>query len=273
MMEPKRTTESAREALLRPLAPIHAGREYVDVLATLSQQASIANYLEIGVSYGSLLQRMTCRHAVGVDPSFALRENVALHKSRVSLFQLKSDDFFAQFDRSMLRPGHFDLAMIDGLHLAEFVLRDFYNTERLCAPNSIIVIHDALPLTALMAMREATLIPELSIGTPFANWWTGDVWKIVPILKRYRPDLDVILTDAAPTGLVIVRRLDPTSTVLRENYARIIEEQIAIPDEAEGLRRLYDEIEIQPVAQIARELAATFAPQGESRPAWWRRWR
>jgi hypothetical protein len=272
MPTPTSATAPDHGALLRPLLPTHSGRPYADVLADLSRRVAIRNYLEIGVSTGSLLSRITCAHAIGVDPAFDLRANVTMNKSHVSLYQMKSDDFFKTFDRTALRPGHVDMAMIDGLHLAEFALKDFYNTERLCAPGSTIVIHDCLPLNPLMAMRETTLIPELSARTPFANWWTGDVWKLIPILKHYRPDLDVVLADAAPTGLVFVRKLDPASTVLEKNYGRIIDEHIAIPNEIEQLQRLCADLKILPVEQVVDDLAVSFRPQGET-PSFWRRWR
>ena len=44
--------------------------------------------------------------------------------------------------------------------------------------------------------------------------WTGDVWKILYAFKLFRPDLRVSILDCPPTGLVAVRGLDPSSTVL-----------------------------------------------------------
>ncbi len=37
-------------------------------------------------------------------------------------------------------------------------------------------------------------------------YWTGDVWKLIPILQRYRPDLQLTLFDAPPSGLVAGQR-------------------------------------------------------------------
>jgi hypothetical protein len=56
------------------------------------------------------------------------------------------------------------------------------------------------------------------------EWWAGDVWKVLAILRRYRPDLTITTFDAAPTGLVAVSNLDPESTVLAEHYTALVEE-------------------------------------------------
>jgi len=49
--------------------------------------------------------------------------------------------------------------------------------------------------------------------------WTGDVYKVVEILRRRRPDLVVLLVNTAPTGTAVVVGLDQTSAILRDAYA------------------------------------------------------
>jgi len=49
-------------------------------------------------------------------------------------------------------------------------------------------------------------------------FWSGDVWKLVLCLGELRPELQVAVADVAPTGLAIVRGLDPTSEVLSRHY-------------------------------------------------------
>lgn len=56
-----------------------------------------------------------------------------------------------------------------------------------------------------------------------ARWWTGDVWKLIFILRDYRPDLKIQCLDCPPTGLVAVSNLDPGNRVLRDKYANIIQ--------------------------------------------------
>ena len=54
--------------------------------------------------------------------------------------------------------------------------------------------------------------------------WTGDVWKVLPVLAKYRPELMIRCFDAPPTGLVTVTNLQPGNTVFDDNYKEIIEE-------------------------------------------------
>lgn len=53
----------------------------------------------------------------------------------------------------------------------------------------------------------------------------GDVYKIAPVLRRYRPDLEVgvFYTFIGPyrKGLAVVKNLDPNNTALEENYEQI----------------------------------------------------
>jgi hypothetical protein len=52
--------------------------------------------------------------------------------------------------------------------------------------------------------------------------WTGDVWRIEPILRRWRPDLRVALVDTEPTGVMVAYRLNPASVELAEAYDDIV---------------------------------------------------
>ena len=59
---------------------------------------------------------------------------------------------------------------------------------------------------------------------PNSRSWTGDVWKILPILHRHRPDLKVEVIDCSPTGLVLLSNLDPENQTLQAAYASILDE-------------------------------------------------
>jgi hypothetical protein len=59
--------------------------------------------------------------------------------------------------------------------------------------------------------------------------WTGDVYKVVPVLQKYRPDLTVIQVDTEPTGVAVVFGADATSTALSDAYEEIVGEWV-VPD-------------------------------------------
>ena len=101
-----------------------------------------------------------------------------------------------------------DLAFIDGMHLFEYALRDFSNLERLCTPHSTILVHDCYPLDRQTADRERTTL-----------FWSGDIWRLILLLKKYRPDLEINVIAAPPTGLGVIRNLDPASRVIADNLA------------------------------------------------------
>jgi hypothetical protein len=55
------------------------------------------------------------------------------------------------------------------------------------------------------------------------------VWKLVVCLKRFRPDLDIHTIGCAPTGLAVIRNLDPASRVLGARLNQICDEFIPMP--------------------------------------------
>lgn len=190
------------------------GLDYLRFLEAMHVSLAPAWYMEIGTETGASLARSKSR-SVSVDPNFILKHDVWTNKDELHLFQTTSDAFFAEGHLDRLG-ARFGLAFLDGLHWYEYLLRDFINTEKYMEKGGCIVLHDCLPWSEEMADRDRSKVGRKS--------WTGDVWKVVPILQKYRPDLTVEVFDAAPTGLVVVRDLDPTSRTLSENYNEIIAE-------------------------------------------------
>jgi tetratricopeptide (TPR) repeat protein len=192
------------------------GENYRSVLERLHRHLRPRTYVEIGVETGAslcLVQPGTV--ALGVDPqpviAFPLPEGVRI-------FSETSDDFFARHDvRTELGGLPIDLALIDGMHQFEHALRDFINLERLCGPDSIILIHDCFPLDRVTSQRERVTM-----------LWSGDIWRLVVLLKKYRPDLSIDTIAAPPTGLGMVRGLDPSSRFLQQNLQPLCEEFLAL---------------------------------------------
>jgi hypothetical protein len=192
-------------------------------------------YLEIGVCNGTSLELAQCE-AVGIDPMPDLFRPAA---PSASVLALTSDDYFAQTAIDLDKP--FDLIFIDGMHLFEFALRDFANAEKRCGPNTVIVFDDVLPNHPKQTSRERIT------GT-----WTGDVWKIVPILQKWRPDLRLYLLDTYPTGLLMVVGMDPRNQVLFENMEAILAEFSPIESPPASVLQRKDAI--SPSAKVLWEL-------------------
>jgi hypothetical protein len=157
-----------------------------------------------------------------------------------------------------------DLAFLDGMHLIEFLLRDFINTEMNCSPASLIVMHDCIPTDAFVDDR----INDASRRPMHPGWWAGDVWKILPILRKYRPALRVQAVDAAPTGLVVVSVLDPRSSSLRDNADRIIREWMSVELRSYGIQRFMEEAEVITIADFLQDLGRSRAGAQERHDPW-----
>jgi hypothetical protein len=161
------------------------------------------------VEYGASLKLAQCP-ALGIDPAPQLSEPLPAHHS-VSL--TTSDDFFRLADTTAMKS--IDLCYIDGMHQIEFALKDFMNMERFCHAGSVVIVDDIYPAHPLQGERIRQ-----------SRYWTGDIWKIIPILRRHRPDLIVLPVDTEPTGSLMVLGLDPTNNVLWENFDTIIDDAI-----------------------------------------------
>ncbi len=192
------------------------GEDYFRVLARIHEHLKPATYLEIGVDQGLSFEIIRPEtFALGVDPNPRLRKPPG---PRQRVFAKTSDDFFDQCDViSELGGKTVDLAFIDGMHQMEFALRDFINVEKCCSADSIILLHDVYPIDATSAARERASL-----------FWSGDIWRLILVLKKYRPDLMVNVIAARPTGLAIVQNLDPHSRVLAERQHEIIDEFLAL---------------------------------------------
>jgi Methyltransferase domain len=191
------------------------GEDYFEVLGRVHRYLQPRTYLEIGVSRGRSLARVLPRtQVIGIDPQPQLDRAPGPNQR---IFLETSDAFFANHDvRAELGGRPVDMAFIDGLHRFEYALRDFVNVERVCARGSVILLHDCYPLDARTAQREQT-----------TRFWSGDIWRVLLLLRTCRPDLLVHTIATPPTGLGIVLHPDPESRVLADNLEPLIAEYLA----------------------------------------------
>src|SRR5262249_27493830 len=192
------------------------GAIYLDLLPMIHSHLRPRTYMEIGVFDGqSLVLARPETRAIGVDPDPKVTRPLG---PNTSLRVMTSDDYFASAHVSADLGGlPIDLAFIDGMHQFEFALRDFINIEKHSSPNSTVLIHDVYPLNRLTAERERKTL-----------FWSGDIWRLILILRKHRPDLAVNVIATAPTGLGVVRGLDPGSRVLAERMDEIVREHLAL---------------------------------------------
>jgi hypothetical protein len=65
------------------------------------------------------------------------------------------------------------------------------------APWGLVLIDDIYPCHPVQARRRRR-----------SGSWTGDVWKLLPILRARRPDLTLLCLNAHTTGLLLIAGLD-----------------------------------------------------------------
>lgn len=129
-------------------APDLAGEHYIATLQRLHEVLRPKTYLEIGVQLGDSLKLARCA-SIAIDPAFHIvPSNIegVFAKPELHFYQMGSDDFFGQHSPSQILGRTIDMAFLDGMHRCEYLLRDFINTERHCKRNSIIALHDCLPV-------------------------------------------------------------------------------------------------------------------------------
>lgn len=188
-------------------------------------------YLEIGVHDGRSLA-LSRVPTVAIDPVNVVTEEI---RCDLEFVEATSDDALTRHDPMRHLPGrNIDLAFIDGMHLFEFALRDFINVEKLSHPGTVVLFDDMLPRKDVEALRHRK-----------TKAWTGDVYKIIPVLARYRPDLLCIPMDTKPTGVMLVFGADASNRVLNEAYDEIVAEWVTedpqtVPAEILGRTMAHD---------------------------------
>lgn len=188
------------------------GMKYTRFMEALHRDCLFDWYMEVGCRTGRTFAPVRGK-TIAVDPFFRAETNIIGVKPALHVFQQTSDDFFASgFLKAMKIKLSF--SFLDGMHLFEFLLRDFIATEKASDPNGVIALHDCCPFSHEMTTRDLANLPKQA--------WTGDVWKLIPILSEHRPDLKITVLDASPTGVVLVSNLDPKSTVLDKKYDQIV---------------------------------------------------
>ncbi len=153
--------------LLRPRRPFTKRYEAINYFVRARRAR---RYLEIGVATGRTFERVRCAEKIGVDPRpKRVEPGWTVHRTT-------SDEFFAG------APGRFDVVFIDGLHLAEQVLRDIANSLAYLNPGGAILLHDCNPPTEVAGSRDASLADKGAL-------WNGDVWKAIAYVRKFQPGL------------------------------------------------------------------------------------
>lgn len=221
---------------------------YRNFMAALHRDVTVDWYMEVGCRQGLSLAHSRSK-SIAVDPFFRMESNVINEKPAFHAFQATSDDFFESrfLENSGIR---LSLSFLDGMHLFEYLLRDFIATERNTRPEGVIMLHDCCPFNSVMTTRDLDNLPR--------GAWTGDVWKLIPILQDHRPDLNLTILGCKPSGLVIIDGLDPGNDTLACNYDAIVAEYADVSIDDYGPEAFYKRFDYTDVRTFMKDDFAVF---------------
>jgi len=172
---------------------------YTEILGDLHQRLQPDLYFEIGIRDGTSLA-LSNSFSIGVDPSFNVQHPL---KCEHKLFKTTSDDFFKNEKFLEISQGKLiDFSFIDGMHLSDYVYRDFINTIQYCHDRTVIIVDDIIPASMEITSREKRM----------TGGWTGDVYKLIIYLLETKA-CKVQTVDASPSGLAFLTNFDKSKLV------------------------------------------------------------
>ena len=160
-----------------------------DLLNTLIKTFDLKRYLEIGVYRGETSSKVNILHKDGVD------NGADGEMCDYVSYLMSSDEFWKNHSTN----EKYDIVFIDGLHVAEQVMRDIEGAMSVLSDRGFIVLHDCIPFS-----YEAQLQPK-----PKGRSWNGDCWKAMASFIRNNPDYEC-LTVGSDHGLGVIR-FDPVA--------------------------------------------------------------
>ena len=179
------------------------------VAQSLIDKFGFHTYLEIGVQRAKNFFSINAKRKIAVDPHFMIGIQRRLKNIKTffsdHLYEMTSDDFFSNFASKILGKNKIDVALIDGLHTYEQVMKDFTNCLSYLSPTGFILFHDCNP-TSKEAAEYAHSPKEIMEKFPGKSpEWNGDVWKAIVDIRSNYPDMEVFVLDC-DYGVGVVRR-------------------------------------------------------------------
>ena len=175
------------------------GEDYRELLERLLNHLKPRTYVEVGAEGNRFVHlAKTAKRTLGIRPDEK---------------PLAQRDLSAELgDRPV------DVAFIHDVLQFERVLGDVAKLEQAANRDSVILLGGCYPLDEESASRESR--------NTFAS---GDVWRLVVLLKKYRPDLQINTIGTAPTGLTVIQNLNPESGFAQADHGAMVTEMMALP--------------------------------------------
>jgi Glycosyltransferase 61 len=173
------------------------------------------NYVEFNTTDGKLFSHLQCP-CIGIGEHYEIKSSI---KIPLKLFRCKTIQFFEKYKLyELLENSTLSCSFIDHAHHFEDVLKNFIELEKASNNLTLVALDNVLPRSGEEASRVRVI-----------DRWMGDVWKIVLVLREYRPDLKIVVIDDRGTGLIFITNLDSQSTTLQDSLNEIIKKYIELP--------------------------------------------
>jgi len=182
------------------------------------------SYLELGLqdpnqTFNHIPAKI--KHSVDINDKFAT-------------YNMSTDDFFKKLNNAELDldPNYkWDLVFIDANHLADFVIRDIFNSLNHLSDKGIIFLHDILP---------QNYSDQTELG------YNQTAWKVVPYILKNHPELHIctFLKEYDQMGVIIRNPLNNRRVVLEQNFNQFYEYYIMNNDRETSQNQIkYEELE------------------------------
>lgn len=157
------------------------------LLNRIGQHFGSDSYLEVGVQHGVTFKAIEISRRDAVDPNFRF-DTTAFESDTVRFFSMTSDAFFSRHCNRA-----YDLIFLDGLHTFSQCLRDFCAALQVLNEGGVIVVDDTVPgdVFSSLATQELAISAREDHGLT-GRAWTGDVFKIIPFIHNYFPNLNYV---------------------------------------------------------------------------------
>lgn len=150
------------------------------------RELSGSSYLEVGVAKGTTFFEVAAARKVAVDPRFRFDTKDRGEYLHETYYSISSDEFFAD---AIGRRDMYDLIFLDGLHTYPQTLKDFLSSLAVAHNNSIWIIDDTVPNSAVAAEADLQRVRQARnlLGESKDETWMGDVFKVVAFIDSFLP--------------------------------------------------------------------------------------
>lgn len=252
------------EPVGRPAASPHAALEHfasglplADLLRRAFEALRPRCVLEVGPGLAGRIVNCDLICANPMPEGFADMENP---RRRMTLcFRGDAGSFAATGIVQAVHKTGIDCLFLNVPTRFECILDAFIGCEAMSGEASVLFIPHCFPLNAMRGGLPAESDPASAGST--APVWSGDTWKILEILKTYRPDLKILGFDCQPDGLLAIGGLNPDDRTLANARQDIL--RLFAPLAFDGVfvtrnRQLYPMVSSRHAARDLAEMAAAF---------------